>query len=189
LICSSPFPPYFIGGAELVAYHQPKMPKELGHEVRVFWGRLVTMASRPYQVKGEKGEFHKTQVRLSLKDIRGDKWDFGNQRIREVFAKALEDFSPHVVHFQNLVGLSVTMIDECQARGIPTILTLHDYGGICFKNTITKNDGSLCLQGGVDCLGSKEILGSEPPLPALVRNAHVQLSRHKVNRFTSQSPT
>ena len=47
LICSSFFPPYYLGGAELVAYKQAQALKRLGHDVRVFCGRLTNHLLRP----------------------------------------------------------------------------------------------------------------------------------------------
>jgi len=187
LICSNLFPPYVLGGAELIAYKQAKVLKALGHDVRIFCGRVGGNMIRPYRIRVEKDEFHKTQVSLSPRDISGDLWDFHNQKITQEFSRVLEGFSPDIVHFHNLVGLSVRMIDECYNRRIPTVLTLHDYWGVCFKNTMLKNDGSVCMKGGFDCLDCKETLLGQPPLPSPVRNSHILLSLNKVDRFIAPS--
>jgi glycosyltransferase involved in cell wall biosynthesis len=187
LICSALFPPHMLGGAELVAYKHAKILQELGHEVRIFCGRLGTALTGLHRVTTTKKEFHTTWVSLSPKDMNGDSWDFHNHKIRQAFSDVLEDFSPDVVHFHNLAGLSVKMIDECQQQGIPTVMTLHDYWGICFKNTMIKNDGSICMKGGFDCLGCKEILLGEPAIPSSVRNAHILLSLGKIDRFIAPS--
>jgi glycosyltransferase involved in cell wall biosynthesis len=117
----------------------------------------------------------------------GEWWNFRNDTIRQRFASVLDRFAPDVVHFHNLVGLSMTMLDECEARGIPTVLTLHDYWGICFKNTMLKNDGGLCLRGGFDCLDCKSTLIGESSAPSPVRNSHILLSLRKVDCFVSPS--
>jgi glycosyl transferase family 4 len=62
----------------------------------------------------------------------GEAWNFCNDVVRRRFAAVLDRVAPDVVHFHDLVGLSVGMIDECAMRNIPTVLTLHDYWGICF---------------------------------------------------------
>jgi hypothetical protein len=66
-------------------------------------------------------------------------------------------------------------------------MTLHDYWGICFKNTLIKNDGRICKQGGLDCLGCREVLTGNRPLSTPVRHAHILLTLRKVNRFISPS--
>jgi hypothetical protein len=106
----------------------------------------------------EKDEFYKTRVSLSPSDVSGHTWDFHNEPIRQAFTKVLMRFSPDVVHFRNLVGLSVQLIAKCRRHGIATVMTLHDHWGICFKSTMLKNDGQLCVQGGFECLGCKETL-------------------------------
>jgi glycosyltransferase involved in cell wall biosynthesis len=187
LICSSFFPPHYIGGAELVAYRQAQMLKRLGHDVQVFSGRLATSFWPARRVKVDKGEFQTTRVRLSAQDISGISWDFRSPDIHRAFCRVLDEFSPQLVHFHNLVGLSLMMIDACYKRHLPTVMTLHDYWGICFKNTLLKNDGRLCQRGGLDCLGCREMLAGKLPLPTPVRNAHVLLALRKVSRFISPS--
>jgi glycosyltransferase involved in cell wall biosynthesis len=187
LICSSFFPPHYLGGAELVAYQQAKILKAMGHEVRVFAGRLSANPVRAHGVKIDTAEFHTTRVNLSAQEISGASWDVHNPAVAREFSKVLDEFSPDLVHFHNLVGLSLLMLEECHQRRVPMVMTLHDYWGICFKNTLLKNDGSLCKQGGLACLGCREMLTGDFPLPSPVRNAHVLLTLRKVNRFIAPS--
>ena len=187
LICSSFFPPHYVGGAELVAYKQAQVLKRLGHDVRVFCGRLRNHWLRSPGRKVDKGEFHTTRVGMTTRDISGTTWDFRNVEVQQEGCRVLDEFSPEMVHFHNLVGLSLLLIDECYRRRIPTVMTLHDYWGICFKNTLLKNDGSVCRRGGLDCLGCREVLSGNLPLPTPVRFAHILLALRKVNRFISPS--
>jgi glycosyltransferase involved in cell wall biosynthesis len=187
LICSNLFPPHASGGAEIVAHKEALILKDLGVDVEVFCGGLDGNVDRAYRVKAEDGELRKTRVSLSLEDISGEWWNFDNDVIRQRFASVLERFGPHVVHFHNLVGLSAKMIDECEQRRISTVLTLHDYWGICFKNTMLKNDGSVCMAGGFDCLGCKTTLMGPLSTPSPTRNSHILLSLAKVDRFVSPS--
>ena len=187
LICSNLFPPHTSGGAEIVAHTEALLLKELGCDVEVFCGRVVGSADRSYRPTTANGSLKQTSVSLSQADISGECWNFRNDTIRQRFASVLDRFAPDVVHFHNLVGLSVTLIDECAARGTPTVMTLHDYWGICFKNTMVKNDGALCMSGGFDCLSCKATLMGESSAPSPVRNSHVLLSLGKVDRFVSPS--
>ena len=187
LICSNLFPPHTSGGAEIVARKEAIILQDLGVDVQVFCGRLDTGMNPSYQAKADNDELVKTRVSFSPADISGDSWNFHNDTIRRQFASVLDRFAPDVVHFHNLVGLSVRMVDECEARAIPTVLTLHDYWGICFKNTMLKNDGALCTQGGFDCLGCQTTLVGESAVPSPVRNSHLLLSLGKVDRFVSPS--
>jgi glycosyltransferase involved in cell wall biosynthesis len=187
LICGSFFPPHYLGGAELIAYKQAKILQQMGHEVRVFSGRLGGYWFRRHRVKYESGDFRVTRVSLSPQDISGTSWDFRSPDIRREFSRTLDDFAPDVVHFHNIVGLSTGMIDECYRRQIPTVMTLHDYWGICFKNTFLKNSGNICKQGGLVCLDCREVLAGHLPLPSPVRNAHILFSLRKVDRLITPS--
>jgi glycosyltransferase involved in cell wall biosynthesis len=187
LICSSFFPPYYLGGAELIAYKQAKTLQQMGHDVRVFSGRLAGQWFRPHRVTHENRAFQITRVSLSAQDISGTSWDVNSPDIRSEFCRALDDFTPDVVHFHNIVGLSMGMIDECYRRRIPTVMTLHDYWGICFKNTFLKNNGNICKQGGLVCLDCREMLAGRLPLPSPVRHAHLLLALRQVDRLITPS--
>ena len=67
--------------------------------------------------------------------------------------ETVERFSPDVVHFHNLQGLSPRLAVEARRLGVPAVMTLHDYWGICYKTRMVKNDGAVCRRSGVDCLG------------------------------------
>lgn len=187
LICSSFFPPHYLGGAELIAYKQAKILQQMGHDVRVFSGRLGGQWFRTHRVTHENGPFQITRVSLSAQDISGTSWDFNSPDIRREFCRTLDKFTPDVVHFHNIVGLSIGLIDECYQRRIPTVMTLHDYWGICFKNTLLKNSGNICKQGGLVCLDCREMLAGRLPLPSPVRNAHILFALRQVDRLITPS--
>ncbi len=50
----------------------------------------------------------------------------------DAFHGILEDFRPHLVHFQHLLYLSVTLPAIARKKGIPTLMTLHDFWLQCF---------------------------------------------------------
>jgi glycosyltransferase involved in cell wall biosynthesis len=187
LICSSFFPPHYLGGAELIAEKQGKILKQMGHDVRVFAGRLGGGWFRTHRVTHEHGPFQTTRVSLSAQDISGTSWDFKSPEIGSAFERALDEFRPDVVHFHNIVGLSLSMIDVCYRRRVPTVMTLHDYWGICFKNTFLKNNGNICTHGGLACLDCREMLAGPLPLPSPVRNAHILFALRRVNRLITPS--
>jgi glycosyltransferase involved in cell wall biosynthesis len=187
LVCTNLFPPHSVGGSEVVAYEHAKLFRALGHDVRIFAGRLVSRLIRPYGAENQAGEFETTWVDLSPEDLGGRTQSLWNERVRREFARVLKEFRPDVVHFHNVTGLSLRVVDECRKRRIPAVMTLHDYWGICFKNLMIKNDGDLCMRGGFDCLGCLDVLSGDPPLPTPVRNSHILLSLLKVDRFISPS--
>jgi len=186
LVASHLFPPHFIGGSEVVAYEQSAALRKLGHDVRVFAGRVGPTRQRD-RVRAERGDAHTTWMGIALGDLGGREQRLVNTHAQREMGRVLDEFWPDVVHFHNIAALSTAVVAACRERRIPTVMTLRDYWGICFKNLMIKNDGRLCTSGGFDCLGCSEVLAGVPPLPSPVRNAHLLLALREIDRFISPS--
>ncbi len=68
--------------------------------------------------------------------------------VAERFGSFLDRIRPDLVHFQHLIKLSTTLLDACKSRGIPTVLTLHDYWFLCPVITLVQRDLTLCPSPG-----------------------------------------
>jgi glycosyltransferase involved in cell wall biosynthesis len=69
---------------------------------------------------------------------------FGNGRLSRAFAAVLEAERPDLVHIQHLMGLPVSIIDQIRKRGIPYVMTLHDYWYVCANaQLLTNYDNTL----------------------------------------------
>lgn len=144
VICTNAYPPRFIGGAELIAHYQAKILKKQGHEVLVFAGMADDKGKR-YSVKKDIFERIPVQrVCLHSCDYSREFVNFYHREVEDLFIRLLDDFSPDIVHFHNIIGLSVGLPKIARRRKIRTILTLHDYWAICNKNTLIKDDGIVC---------------------------------------------
>ena len=65
---------------------------------------------------------------------------------RRSVAAIIDEVRPDVAHIHHLTCLSTTIVDELARRGIPVVLTLHDYWLIChrgqlFDTSLTRCDG------------------------------------------------
>ena len=65
-------------------------------------------------------------------------------RVDERFAGLLDAFEPDVVHLQHLKGLSASLPAVCADRGVPCLLTLHDFWTICHREQLARPDGRRC---------------------------------------------
>jgi glycosyltransferase involved in cell wall biosynthesis len=71
--------------------------------------------------------------------------------------RVLEEWRPDVVHLHNLFPLlSPAVLQSCQHRGIPCVVTFHNYRAICASGTLFRS-GSVCR----DCVGRRL------PIPAV----------------------
>jgi glycosyltransferase involved in cell wall biosynthesis/2-polyprenyl-3-methyl-5-hydroxy-6-metoxy-1,4-benzoquinol methylase len=78
---------------------------------------------------------------------------FDNPEARVAARGILETMRPDVVHVQQLLYLSGEVIRECRRRGIPVVVTLHDYWFMCHRVRLLRRDGRLCEgpAGGWNC--------------------------------------
>ncbi|MCD6518445.1 MAG: glycosyltransferase family 4 protein [Anaerolineae bacterium] len=69
---------------------------------------------------------------------------FLNPRIEADYAQVLEAWNPDVVHVQHLKDLSVGILEKTAARGVPLVMTLHDYWALCPNAQAIRPDGTIC---------------------------------------------
>jgi len=102
-----------------------------GHEVIVFHREE---GGRPRE---EETAFHPLKVYKVYYPLSGANpleaflLSFRNRFIERSFARLLDRLEPQVVHFQHLKDLSVSLVTLAHRRGLPTVLTLHDYWLFC----------------------------------------------------------
>jgi glycosyltransferase involved in cell wall biosynthesis len=176
LICSNAYPPNFIGGAELVAHYQARALQDQGWNVAVLAGDPHSRADR-YSVRRDSHE-GVTVHRIALHPIDYDPnmINFSHRPVERYFEDVLRDFQPHVVHCHNLVGLSVKLLCMARLHGCRTVLTLHDHWGFCYRNTLLRNDVSVCNEFSA-CAGCMPFIhdGNARHLPIRLRNDFLAL--------------
>lgn len=59
---------------------------------------------------------------------------------------------PDLVHIHTPIDLTVSVFDAAACRGIPVILTLHDYFFMCRRFVLLHGEGSLCTRDNVNPL-------------------------------------
>jgi len=150
LIVTHLFPPFVIGGSEIVAYEQAKMLKKEGFQISVFAGKLDPHKTR-HSITREKGEFEVTRVNLDYEDFNSNYINFEKEGITAAFEKLIIDFSPDIIHYHNIYALTMDMLAVSSKMNIPSIMTMHDFWGICYKNILVSDDGQICDKEGFDC--------------------------------------
>ncbi len=189
LICTNAYPPNFIGGAELIAHHQAKALKHVGCDVAVFAGELNNRR-RQYKIKCNVYETIPVhRITLHNIDFSGDYINFYNKNIDELFGKLIDDIQPEVVHFHNVGGLSVGLFRVAKCRGIKTVLTLHDYWAICYKNTLLKSNITICDGAGTSCYECRASVsgGGWINVPMQMRRDFIRSQFDYIDAFISPS--
>ncbi len=119
---------YFIkGGAERHFFDVIKLLEKKGHQVAVF------SMHHPKNKKSKWEKYFLTTVgydkNYTLKEkIKGLSRMFYSWESKRKINKLLDDFQPEVVHIHNIYHqLSPIILFEIKKRGIPIIMTVHDY--------------------------------------------------------------
>jgi glycosyltransferase involved in cell wall biosynthesis len=188
VVCSNVYPPQFVGGAELIAHCQAKLLKERGDHVIVFAGEN-NQAGKRYSIRQDFYEgLPVFRVCLHPEDYQLDGVNFSHAQVDAHFATLLDTFAPDVVHLHNVAGLSAGIIPCAKRRNIKTVLTLHDYWGFCFKNTLLKTKDEIC-QDYTRCAECLPFLTDENgrQFPIRMRQEFLKLRLSEVDVFISPS--
>ena len=91
---------------------------------------------------------------------------FRNAKVEASFARFLDEKQPDIVHIQHLLLLSGRIIAAAKERGLPVVITLHDYWFLCHRIQLLRPNLACCSgpAGGWKCAGCADI-----PLPYLLR--------------------
>ncbi|SFM64661.1 glycosyltransferase [Thermodesulforhabdus norvegica] len=144
LMVTHGFPHRELGGAEIYSYDLARTLISEGLEVTVF-SRTVDLASRDYTVFEEYVDgISVIRVVNNFNDLYTFFNGFINRQIAGVFSRILEERRPDLVHFQHLFSLSGNLPYIARYKGIPSVLTLHDYWYICPKVNLFRPDYTVC---------------------------------------------
>lgn len=141
---------YIRGGSEKVMFEEMRLLRKNGHVVEVF--------SRDHELNEAASyrEFFppaiETQhVRFSLNSLVALRELIYSWRSRRCLREVIRRFHPDLVHAHNIYGrLSLSVLDELQANGLPVVLTLHDLKLLC-PSYLMLNNGKVCER----CKGNK----------------------------------
>ncbi len=100
-----------------------------GNEVRVLAGERDA-ARKPCMYRDEVLDGLPVR-RLFLPHRHHYRETYRNPGLDTAFSDLLSDFRPDIIHFQHLIYLSTTFVELAAARGIPVVMTLHDYWLMC----------------------------------------------------------
>lgn len=159
-----------------------------GHNVRVFAGDLEGPIARWQRLDDRFDGLTIHRVGLDPRDYDPAWQNLVHPEVDRHLAAVLDEFQPDIIHAHNLIGLSLRLPAIAAERGIPTVVTLHDFWGICLRNTLVRSDGRMCHDTAAcrECLPANR----EPAavnLPMRLRKDSIELSMSRVAAFVSPS--
>ena len=175
-------PPEAVGGVELQC-HALATALAGSHAVGVLAGQ--SDASKPdYALEaGRQGALEVWRLNHLFTDLASFSGLYQNPRIDALYDGVLERWRPDVVHVQHVIGLSTGILERTKRRGIPLVLTLHDYWFGCPKGQRIRDPLVVCHEIDrrlcVTCLKPQnyELRAARAPLWRWLRGARVPSRR------------
>ncbi len=152
------FPPESYAGTEIYAYNLALELISRGHEVSVFYPSHKLNLER-YDIIYK--EMDNINIYIILNYLKPDNYTeaFDDKNIDEKYGEILDIVKPDIVHINHVIDLTFGIISATKNRGIPLIITLHDFWFICPVVNLLKED-KLCMErNDADCLECVKALG------------------------------
>jgi len=179
LFVTASYLPESVGGVELHVAGLARALQSQGHRATVF-ARTGRPGLPHLQTVSECVDGVQV-VRLanSFEDATRFERMISHPGIDEAFERVLERLDPDVVHIHHLTCLSTTIVERCRRRGVPVMMTLHDFWMGCPRGQRVTAGLDLCptirLGKCLPCLRElwPHLLGRgrAPDLPAEERDA------------------
>jgi GT2 family glycosyltransferase/glycosyltransferase involved in cell wall biosynthesis len=130
------YPPRASGGTEL---YVAQLARELAAQ-----GEAVTVLAR--EADPERGELavrHEVLDRVptvllnnTYRSCASFADSYDSPEVTAVVAQVLDAVRPEVAHVHHLTGLATGLVDELGRRGVPVLMTLHDYWLMCHRGQL-----------------------------------------------------
>jgi glycosyltransferase involved in cell wall biosynthesis len=134
---------YMRGGAERVMFNDLEALRTHGVEVVPF--SAADPANLPSDHAGQFAEGVDVHATSAAGRLRAAREAIHCGRTAEAFARVLDQERPDVVHFHNIYGrLTTSILPLARERGIPSVLTVHDYKVACPAYLMLRN-GKPCM--------------------------------------------
>lgn len=140
---------YLRGGCERVMFNDMQALEAEGNEIIPFSAADNANLATPYASFFAPGADIRATSPLKRMSAAIDAIHCG--RTAEAFARLLDETQPDIVHCHNVYGrLSTAILPIAHKRGIPVVLTTHDYKVVCPSYLMLRNGKpcTACLDGG-----------------------------------------
>ena len=154
------FLPFSSAGTEVLTLETAKELKRRGHDVEVWTGHPADeemAASSPvdrYEYDGLKVRRYNHNYRVFSPNANAMEFEYNNLAFKRHFTEYLRKEEPDVIHFFNLLRLSVTAVEACFENDVPCVFIPTDFWMICPTYQLRLPDNRLCLgpdPEGINC--------------------------------------
>ena len=172
------FPPYRSGGLTVFCVNLMETQVRLGHTVMGMWpGKMNLLGKRPSIKKVKAHEQIQSYELINPLPVSLDEGIIDVKRFtypcdRNIYINFLKSVKPDLIHIHTLMGLHKEFVDAAEQLHIKTVLTTHDYFGICPIVTLFRDNHccvndfgcSACANCCKNALSIKKIILMQSPL-------------------------
>lgn len=139
------FYPTHIFGTETLTLEIAKTLKSMGHEVCVLTADSHTEpANGGDYVKYLYESIPVISIDTSKNPNRTFKDTYYKKENAEIIKNIIREYNPDIIHCIHTINLTVSFLEIIKDMGIPAIMTMTDFFGICFNCKLQKYDNSFC---------------------------------------------
>jgi GT2 family glycosyltransferase/glycosyltransferase involved in cell wall biosynthesis len=151
------FPPDALGGSELYAQATSlELQRCYGDKILVVT-REASRERSEYSIRREDRDgLQIVWMNNTFSTTRSFEETYRNDTISAAAERLIDEFRPDVAHVHHLTCLSTTIVPALARRGVPVVLTLHDYWLMCHRGQLLDTSYRLCDgpdSGCQACLG------------------------------------
>jgi GT2 family glycosyltransferase/glycosyltransferase involved in cell wall biosynthesis len=153
LITVHGFPPHAQGGSELHAYDLACRLRDGGDTVMVL--TRDHDPSRPeFSVRREqRDDLSIRWINNTFASVRRFSDLYDDERVVAAAEPAIDEFAPDIAHIHHLTCLSTGLVPALKARGVPCVMTVHDYWLLCHRGQLLDLDLRRCEGPGASGCG------------------------------------
>lgn len=137
--------PEKVGGTELYTQTLLRHQRAQGDSVALFTPSQQPVGSQmPASMNADGSRIYRIPVgeRSATAVFRSN---FQQPILTDAFTTVLDQEQPDLVHIQHLMGLPLNLVAQIKQRGIPYLVTLHDYWYLCANaQLLTNYDDTVC---------------------------------------------
>lgn len=197
------FPPYRTGGLTKYAFDLMKSQVADGHEIIALWpGQTRNYSAQPRikerkSVEGIRNCELINPLPVPLDEGINEFEAFTKPCDIDTYISFLKKEVPEVIHIHTLMGMHKEIIQAANQLKIRTVMTTHDYFGLCTKVTLYRfgkccdndNECRKCIQCNLTPLTLKRIQLMQSPLYRWIKDASLikKLRRRHRDKFFCES--
>ena len=138
-------PPTALAAGELYAHATSlELQRRFGDDIQVLT-READHALPEYSIRRERRHgLRIAWLNNTFKATRSFQETYRNEVIGAAAERLIDEFQPDIAHVHHLTCLSTTIVPALARRGIPVILTLHDYWLMCHRGQLLDTTYRLC---------------------------------------------